>query len=173
MKASHKQVLVPLLSAAVEGVFLAYGEKSNPVTGADQGHDIVAVLGFTSDNVRGGLALGMSAELAQRSAPPGPMQAADWVGEIANQVMGRIRNQLLRYGVDLALGTPVVLAGVGVGIKPSKGTALHHQCFASGKHRFDAFLEVRFREEFEFAAPSAEGVAADEGSVLLFSDSED
>jgi CheY-specific phosphatase CheX len=168
MKASHRDVLAPLLQDAVEAVFTAYGKESRAVDGEDHGHDIVAVLGFSADNLRGGLALGISFELAKKIAPPGGAPEHDWVGELANQILGRIRNQLLRYDVDLGLGPPVVLAGVGSSVKPSREMAVHHQCFLSGGERFDAFLEVVFSGGYEFKAPREESVAAGEGSLLMF-----
>jgi CheY-specific phosphatase CheX len=169
MKATHREVLAPLLRDAVEGVFSAYGNESRAVDGEDHGHDIVAVLGFAADHLRGGLALGISFDLAKRIAPPDcGSPEPDWVGELANQVLGRMRNQLLRYDVDLGVGSPVVLAGVGISVKPSRDVGLHHQCFLSGTERFDAFLEVVFDAGYEFKAPREESVAAGEGSLLMF-----
>jgi len=169
MKASHREVLAPLLQDAVEGVFAAYGNESRAVEGEDHGHNIVAVLGFAADHLRGGLALGISFELAKRISPQGVgTPDHDWVGELANQVLGRMRNQLLRYDVDLGVGSPVVLAGVGISVKPSRDVGLHHQCFLSRGERFDAFLEVVFEEGYEFKAPREESVAAGEGSLLMF-----
>lgn len=170
MKESHRAVLAPLLSAAVEGVFVAYGEEGLEVESSDHGHDIVAVVGFNSDELKGGLALGICADLARRMAPSATTELADWTGEICNQIVGRIRNQLLRYAVDLGVGTPVVLAGVGISIKPSRAGTLHHQCYSSNGHQFEAFLEVTCADGYEFPTPSEEEVAAPESSVMMFSD---
>lgn len=170
MKESHRAVLAPLLSAAVENVFATYGEEGREASSSEHGHDIVAVIGFSSQNVKGGLALGICADLARRIAPSPTTELADWTGEICNQVLGRLRNQLLRYEMDLNLATPVVLAGVGIDIKPSRAGTLHHQCFSASGHVFEAFLEASFVEGYEFPEPSAEEVAAPESSVLMFSE---
>lgn len=170
MKESHREVLAPLLSTAVEGVFAAYGEESREAKSTGHGHDIVAVVGFASEKLKGGVALGICADLARRIAPSPTTELADWTGEICNQILGRIRNQLLRYDVDLGIGTPVVLAGVGIDIKPSRAGTLHHQCFSSSGYQFEAFLEVTFAEGYEFPEPTADEVAAPESSVLMFSD---
>jgi CheY-specific phosphatase CheX len=168
MKKSHSDVLAPLLSQAVQGVFDAYGAPSAESDGDFSGHDIVAVVGFSDDRVRGGLALGLSREFARSISPAVGGSDEDWVGELANQVLGRLRNQLLRYDLDIGMGTPVVLAGVGITVAPPRESALLHLRFESGEHAFGVFLETRCSDAFEFGTPTMEHIAVDEGSLMMF-----
>ncbi|MFO0629408.1 MAG: chemotaxis protein CheX [Polyangiales bacterium] len=132
------------------------------------GHDVIAVLGFADDRTRGGLALGMSRTFARGICPAEGVSDEDWVGELGNQVLGRLRNQLLRYGLDLGMGTPVVLSGVGIAVAPPRNDEPLHMCFGQGDHNLGLFLEARFQDGFEFGQPQEEPVAFDEGSMMMF-----
>ncbi len=168
MKQSHRDVLEPLLRSAVEGVFDAYGAQVTERADGEVGHDIIAVLGFADDRTRGGLALGMSRTFAKEISPAAGVGDEDWVGELGNQVLGRLRNQLLRYGLDLGMGTPVVLSGVGIAVAPPRSDDPLHLRFGRGDHHVGLFLEARFQDGFEFGQPQEEPVAFDEGSMMMF-----
>lgn len=168
MKQSHREVLKPVLSEAVRGVFAAYGAETEPCDDRTEQHDMVAVLGFSDPSVRGGLALSMPTALARALVPGLDVSDEDWVGELGNQVLGRVRNQLLRYDLDLGLGTPVVISAVGITIASLRDSTPLHVPFRSGEHVFGVFLETRFEDGFEFGTPSLDRVAADEGSMMFF-----
>lgn len=168
MKDSHREVLKPLLSDAVRGVFAAYDTPTEPAVDRAEQHDMVAVLGFSDPRVRGGLALSIPTALARTMVPGLDVSDEDWVGELGNQVLGRVRNQLLRYDLDLGLGTPVVISAVGITIASLRDSTPLHVAFRSGEHVFGVFLETRFEEGFEFGTPSLDRVAVDEGSLMLF-----
>jgi CheY-specific phosphatase CheX len=81
---------------------------------------LCAVIGFSGKNVRGTLVLALTEELPMLSSPIGPMPAnpatraitqRDWVGELANQLLGRVKIELLRCGVEIYLNLPAVLRG--------------------------------------------------------------
>merc|ERR1712146_853533 len=40
----------------------------------------------------------------------------DWIGELANQLLGRLKNKLLSWNVEVALSTPVLVHGAQLSI---------------------------------------------------------
>jgi len=84
-----------------------------PSLGRAPHYDVVAVIGFSGSGFGG--ALGVAAE---RSLIAGSVGESDsvlsdsWLGEIANQLLGRLKNVLLRYDVEIRLAIPMVLHGL-------------------------------------------------------------
>lgn len=68
------------------------------------------LLGFSGDRARGSIVLVASPAILAGSSPLSDPHR-DWVGELANQLVGRLKNHLLRYDVEISLGTPTVLGG--------------------------------------------------------------
>jgi hypothetical protein len=69
------------------------------------------VVGFTGEQMRGTLMLATSSEPLGRTSPMRDASLREWIAELSNQLLGRIKNRLLVHGVDLHLSTPVVLRG--------------------------------------------------------------
>jgi hypothetical protein len=69
------------------------------------------VMGFVGDSVRGTCLLA-APEGTIRAAAPHAAAARDWIGELANQLVGRLKAKLMARGGTIALSTPVVLRGV-------------------------------------------------------------
>ena len=68
------------------------------------------IIGFSGDSLQGTLVLCASQTLLESSAF-GNTSAEDWIGELANQLLGRIKNQLLGFGITIYLSTPVMMRG--------------------------------------------------------------
>lgn len=94
-----------------------------PVTASRDGgiagdHDLVAIIGFAGDSLRGcvGVAANLQAVLAVHplglDADRRGRPAEDWLAEIANQVLGRVKHRLSGYSMEIAPSTPVVLRGL-------------------------------------------------------------
>ena len=79
----------------------------------DQPRSLAAVIGFAGTQMRGksvvtydlGLAMATCAECGDS------VNVLDWTGEVANQLLGRIKNKLLAHDVSIDLRTPVALSG--------------------------------------------------------------
>jgi hypothetical protein len=69
------------------------------------------VVGFTGEQMRGTLLLATSSEPLGRTSPLRDASLREWIAELSNQLLGRIKNKLLGHGVTLLLSTPVVLRG--------------------------------------------------------------
>ena len=70
-----------------------------------------SVIGFSSEQMRGTLLLATSSEPLGRTSPVQGGSLREWIAELANQLLGRIKTRLAERGVLLALSTPVVLRG--------------------------------------------------------------
>ncbi|MEM6532527.1 MAG: chemotaxis protein CheX [Myxococcota bacterium] len=75
-----------------------------------EGVECAAALGFVGPNLRGTLFL------ATTGGSMGVSSAMhdDWLGELANQLVGRVKNRLHKHGVDYTVSPPLVLRGTGI-----------------------------------------------------------
>lgn len=89
----------------------------------------------------------------------------DWVGEMTNQLLGRIKNKLLGHGLELLLSTPTVVYGCAVDI-PREGRRIRSG-FSSKRGNICAFFDYVVTDDLAFTA-EATIVAADEGSAFFF-----
>src|SRR5207237_7934785 len=90
-------------------------------------HDIAyaGVIGFTGTVLRGTLVLAPTRTLLERSHMGMPCEFRDWAGELANQLMGRIKNQLRTYDVEVHVTTPVIIKGQYLASVPRGEQSLH------------------------------------------------
>lgn len=70
-----------------------------------------AIIGFTGSHVRGTLLLAMSDPVIEGSKAVAQTNSRDWISELANQLLGNIKNRLIPYGATIYLTTPLVLRG--------------------------------------------------------------
>lgn len=168
MKSDNYETLSGIVGEAVTKVFEAYETALVPADPKDPGHEVVAVIGYAANEVRGGLALGISKKLAQQTTPTPDTPLYDWAGELANQILGRVRNKMLAYAVDIQISTPVVLHGLGVQVAPPGHTGVKVASYKSGEDVVQVLLEARFEENYELPEPSTDDSAVNEGEMLLF-----
>jgi CheY-specific phosphatase CheX len=124
MTPASKQTLDQLLTDCTLKLFESNEYPLNP-TGACSddgpglaGDSIAAVVGYVADNLRGALAIigapkvvSASRPLAIKALTPTPDQeeVRDWAGELSNQLLGRVKSQLLRRGITFELATPITI----------------------------------------------------------------
>jgi len=69
------------------------------------------VVGFSGEQMRGTLLLATSKEPLGRTSPTTDASLREWIAELSNQLLGRVKNRLIPHGVTLHLSTPIVLRG--------------------------------------------------------------
>jgi hypothetical protein len=134
---------------------------------------LVAAIGFRSPCLSGELVLLAPPSFVEvvlprevRERRPSARIAADWVGELANQLVGRLKNKLLGYGVDVALGTPRAVTDCEiVDFEASMRTIVR----LSLTSREGSLLAMLFTEHADLSLSEATpGVAVSEGDIVLF-----
>lgn len=184
-------VLVDVARLAVIDVFQSYGVRlahrgdTSPtpeiVQAAAGGLAIVAAaVGFHGVDFRGTALLATTFELAAIARPPAQRQRAlsansaadwifvrDWVGELCNQTVGRVKNKVGRYGVHFEVSPPAAFSGAALTFALPKGPAAQTVAFQSGAHTvwscLDAFYDAARRVS---AAPEETNVG--EGKLVIF-----
>src|SRR5688572_11128468 len=103
---SAKDVFDQLVASSITELFAARGIQVRSTTQSGASIEYAATLGFSSDRMRGMIGLGMSPDTMRammarehNAGPPG--NAEDWLAESVNQLLGRLKNKLMGYGLVL------------------------------------------------------------------------
>jgi|SRR6185369_5101452 hypothetical protein len=160
--------------AACGELFAAYGlarhmhpePQASPAAGSTT---YASVLGASGDGIRLSSTLSLDRELLVRTHPSGASDVAerdveDWCRELNNQLVGRLKNKMLRAGCAVTTGLPVLMRGSSIEAVTSEDQS-YRQYFFSSKYGCLAFtLAMLLAPDLELAAP---GSAADAGEVKL------
>lgn len=127
---------------------------------------VCGVMGFAGKQMRGSLVMVATREPLEVTNPGGVTSQRDWVCELANQLMGRIKNRLLALDVEILLATPAGLSGDNL----SPGKLRAPQVFAAGSGYVCVWIDCETSEGFELptSPPRAVEAAVPEGETLLF-----
>jgi CheY-specific phosphatase CheX len=164
-EAETTRAIQGLASSACTELMQAYGVPLTPATGWGDADEpmLCGVMGFVGDSVRGSCLLAASIGALEAAAPPGAA-ARDWVGELANQLVGRLKAKLLQRGATIALSTPVSLCGVKV--SPLPRTEVEPVVFESPVGKLLVWLEVEAEQGFRLGEEHL--LLAKEGELLVF-----
>jgi CheY-specific phosphatase CheX len=72
---------------------------------------LCAAIGFSGPAIKGTLLLASSEGPLKASCPMEASTYRDWIAELANQLCGRIKTQLIQRGAEIYLATPLVIRG--------------------------------------------------------------
>ena len=145
-------------------------EDVDPSIGEDalcvSGKTISTSIGIGADDFRCSVGFITSRETAGRLFEQELDDPADWLGELGNQLVGRIKNVVVRYGVLSQLGMPVSTNGTHLCFSKldaaSSCISINTEC---GKVL--ALISTWVRPGVKWSLCECEEVA-DEGSVCLF-----
>jgi hypothetical protein len=129
---------------------------------------LCGVMGFGGKSLRGALVLATTREPLEHTNPGGFTSQRDWVCELSNQLMGRVKNRLLAVGVEIHLATPAGLSGDNLCPSPSKLRA--PQVFAAANGFICVWIDCEYAAGFELPTTQLEGYEPPiaEGETLLF-----
>ena len=165
--AASRQV-VELATLSCLDLFAAYGvPMTRSVHAADAEYDLLycGVMGFVGKSARGMCLLGASREPIERTAPvAGDLR--DWLGELTNQLVGRLKVKLLARGVEIALTTPVVLKGHHIAPLPRR--ELIPEVLVGEYGRVLLWADVETVPGFNLSGASDDSAPIPEGELLFF-----
>jgi chemotaxis phosphatase CheX-like protein len=149
---------------------LADDADSTPVDA--QGGGFVAAIDFSGKDLRGTVVFRASPNVIQQTfraagGPSDPLElseAADWLCELVNQLVGRIKNKLRPYRVSFTVNVPRLLAG----LPADKLEQSVRSRFVSGRGVFAGYLEVLISPGFAFEEPTPDASLPEEGELVLF-----
>lgn len=156
-----------LCAEACGELFAAYGVTLTRTGRAWTQSDTVVVsgvMGFVGSRLRGTCLLaGPSAIIAESCPATG--SARDWMGELTNQLVGRLKTKLLSRGVEVALTTPIVLSGAR--LQPVPRGALLPTVFDSHAGEVLVWVEAESGRDVTLAAAPTDS-SGGEGDIVFF-----
>ena len=169
-----QQLFEQVASKASEELFGRYGlavrkagDDDDPVS---PDFLVCSVIGFTGRGLRGTLILALTEDLSGLSNPIAGLDAAaqrDWVGELSNQLLGRIKLDLLRWNIEISLNLPALL--LGRHLAPLPRTQLKPLKFTFSQGAAAVWIEVEARPGLKLEAPrELEDQGPEAGDALLF-----
>jgi hypothetical protein len=128
---------------------------------------LCGIIGFTSKQVRGALVLATTSEPLERTNPAASPSHRDWICELANQLLGRVKNQMLSRGVEIFPSTPIALRGEH--LSPVLQQRLVAELFTAEGGVVCVWMDCEFSEGFELPEVSVcDAASASEGEAILF-----
>ncbi len=170
---SARRVIDLIVQTAGVELFRAYGIAAAPMPpvpldACELANDTPAsLIKFTGPAFRGQLALCIPDVVLQRTTREAMTleRKRDWIQELCNQILGRIKNRLIRYQVALQSGVPSALTASGVKRTPRQSTDLAY-LFRTMTGSAVVWLNGDFDRTSLVFSGAADVVG--EGDVLLF-----
>jgi hypothetical protein len=178
--ATSYELLNHLYVEACRDLFLAYNltehlQGQSADTRDRNKTSYVSAISAIGNRIRLSSTLSLDANLLAHMHPSGAHNASqrdleDWCREFNNQLVGRMKNKLLRFGCEVEVGLPSLITGTDVSTFSPPGLAAR-QCFFASAHGCLAFtLTTLLAPDFEFTeAQVLDGQPVmREGAVSLF-----
>jgi CheY-specific phosphatase CheX len=164
----NPEALVRRVAAeACKDLFEAYGVPLEAITPSNIPRSkimLCGVIGFTGPQIRGTCILASTEEPISDSIPvTGSLR--DWIAELSNQLVGRIKNKLLGFGAEVYVTSPAVVRGEHLAA-PSM-CEIEPMSFKSEKGNVYLWVDVEADSNFALLDPP-EPAGAIEGEALLF-----
>lgn len=182
MTQEPSEVMARIVADATTALFASHdiALEERPPTGLQPTRAAIAgLIGFTGESIRGTLMIASSFGLFARSRPNEVQTSQlsefvardwlflrDWAAEVANQLLGRIKNQLFAYGIPLRVSTPTALSGNALAVASPSSKRTQPRMFVCGQDEIWVWWDVLLEPDFQLL-PQDEQAAA-EGDVILF-----
>jgi hypothetical protein len=170
--------LARMLSSCTADLLCELGAKPQSIDEVRRprtsGEHIAAFSGFGGNGFRGSYTLLAPSPLLSRlhPLPPtvDPRDLTDWACELVNQSVGRFRNRLLSYGVDMILSVPQSVLAEELRLSSSLQPARSPSVFVIDGMVLEGWLELELNPVFRLPESplNQEELALKEGSLVLF-----
>jgi hypothetical protein len=168
--------VIDLYVAASAELFSAYGLVSGAKDNAPRlRHETryVSILSATGEKIRLLSTLSIDESLLASMHPArepklSQRKLEDWCRELNNQLMGRVKNKLLRVGCEVMTGLPSLITGTDVSAVAPPELDFREYFFASAQGRLESTLAMLLAPDLVLAAaPGAEQIMR-EGAHATF-----
>jgi chemotaxis protein CheX len=179
MKTETVERIDAVIESATRALFashgLTVGKASDGSSGTPDDHDVASSVGFTSTSLRGAVlltarmdvvALAGPAELRHRT--PAERDVLDWAGELVNQLLGRVKNALVPFGMALEQGTPTVVTGRHLHRAPASTNLARRFLFEAPGSPIAIYFDAAVSSELSLGSPRESLKPVEEGEVQLF-----
>jgi CheY-specific phosphatase CheX len=169
---TNADILESITNEACVALFEAYALSLKRVAvtmESQEGLMHCGVIGYTGSQIRGTLMLATSSEPVGRTSPSSDASPHEWVGELTNQLLGRIKTRLTRRGVIIHMSTPVVLRGQHLAPVPRSEHDLNPVVFASPAGIVCVWMDAECAKGVVLAdMEESLDAAMEEGTGMLF-----
>ncbi len=139
-------------------------------------HDVASSVGFTGPEIRGALLMTTRKDIVELAWPselrhqsPTERDVCDWAGELVNQLVGRVKNGLVPFGLVLEQSTPTVVTGWHIHRTPAMTAIARRYLFDAGRGSMVLYFDGAVPEDFALVRSADESLlSAVEGDVQLF-----
>jgi hypothetical protein len=134
----------------------------------------VAVIGFSGLRHRGHVGVALPVGTARQLHPLGVHSdeslVSDYVGELVNLLLGRVKVQFEKYGLEVHAGTPVVLRGLDLSIHAYGEGSITGCVVETAGGTLQAWIDVLTPDEITFDVEIVESAEehAEPGETLMF-----
>lgn len=181
MAAAYPDKLLELVSASVTEFFESAGTTATAIpagsTTADDEQQAIfsASLGFSGDAIKGAVVVIAGAPLLASTNPQREFVKAfldsdhgDWIGEMANQIVGALKRRAAGYKVDFLLSTPTVVHGKALEVARSQKDQPSITCYKVGAHIVRIHFTAALGEGAKFEGEPDTSEQAAGGDTMLF-----
>jgi CheY-specific phosphatase CheX len=177
MKNDDRTVLASLLVQMCRDMFAPNNEPFEELPAGDPPPDranlLASCIGLSGSTVRGALVVVARPTFfkatypSELGVPRNEDDVADWAGEVANQLLGRIKNRLSTYGLDFTTSTPTVVRGDRLQLRIDENNTIRRGLMVRSE-RVDIHFEIERDDDQPLLANGATGTATPEGHAFLF-----
>jgi CheY-specific phosphatase CheX len=132
-------------------------------------------LGFSGPQMRGAMVIMCGSSVLSQTNPQrefnpnlSDRDLADWVGEMANQIVGNLKRLVAGYSVEFQLSTPTVVRGSELQIAGKKSEDLAVLWFEVGGHSFRVHFAAELAAGVSFEGEPVVVAQAAGGDAMLF-----
>jgi len=160
--------VIDLYVQATSELFSVYGLTSGGNDGwKRKRHEMryVSILSATGEKIRLLSTLNIDESLLASMHPSGTSdvlpqrELEDWCRELNNQLMGRVKNKLLRVGCEIMTGLPSLITGTDISTVSAPDLDFREYFFASAQGHLESTLAMLLAPDLAFQdAPEAEHV---------------
>lgn len=180
MPPAMPQRVIEIVKRGAAEFFLSHGitDFKNTVESTSAAeYQWTGIIGLSGDLITGSLAITCQEALLSHTHPNTaigtPVDAADrvdWLGEISNQLLGRIKNLTLEYSVNFSLSAPSVVKGQTLEVLGQGKKMIEKFYFIADGHPISITFVCGINPNFNFdtAVKIGKPSHAAEGESLLF-----